>query len=89
LEAGNLLCSSIGLPVDGWPVADAGLRFGTQELTRRGMGPDAMERVATLVAAVLVGGADVTSVRREVAALRRSFPTLHFVRHGADGAPAR
>jgi hypothetical protein len=53
------------------------------------MGPDAMERVATLVAAVLVGGADVTSVRREVAALRRSFPTLHFVRHGADGAPAR
>jgi glycine hydroxymethyltransferase len=88
LEAGNLLCSSIGLPVDGWPVGDAGLRFGTQELTRRGMGPDAMERVATLVAAVLVDGADMTSVRREVAALRRSFPTLHFVRHGTGAAPA-
>jgi glycine hydroxymethyltransferase len=84
LEPANLLCSSIGLPLPGWPAADAGLRLGTQELTRRGMGSAEMRHVADLMSRVLVGGVDPNVVRREVIDLRRSFTDLHYVSGNAS-----
>lgn len=79
LERSGVLLSSISLPLP--PVeGDANaLRIGTQEVTRRGMGPRDMVTIAGLIAQVLVKGEPPEAVRPEVAAFRRSFTGVHFV----------
>lgn len=80
LEPANLLCSSIGLPLPHISGEANGIRFGTQELTRRGMGPAEMSAVADLVARVLVENEPGELVRADVVALRRAFTKLAYVR---------
>ncbi len=80
LEPANLLCSSIGLPVAHTPGDANGVRFGTQELTRRGMGATEMGVVADLVGRVLVDDEPAERVLADVVALRRAFSKLSFVR---------
>ena len=53
-----------------------GLRIGTTEATRLGMGPAEMERIADLFAAVLIEG---RNVRREATELRSGFQHVHYV----------
>ena len=53
-------------------IADRGMRFGTSELTRRGMKLREMEKIAEMVAGVYKGE-DPAKVRRVATKLRKSF----------------
>jgi glycine hydroxymethyltransferase len=68
LRRANLLASGIGLPIeDGMP----GLRFGTPEVTRIGMGTEEMIEIAHLVADALRG--DPEPVATRASDLRQRF----------------
>lgn len=74
LRRANVLASAIGLPHD----AVAGLRLGTNEITRWGATPDDTEELAALIARALAGDPD--GVAREASAWRRRLTRLSFVR---------
>lgn len=80
IEPANILTSGIGLPLP--PVAGDfnGIRLGTQELTRLGMGAAEMRRTARLLADALLARRRLEAIRGDVLALRRPFQTLRFVR---------
>jgi glycine hydroxymethyltransferase len=85
LRDSNLLACGIGLPgarVPGGVVPDGdvpGLRLGTPEMVRWGMGPEEAERVADWIARALLDGEDVSA---EVTAFRTAYDRVHFVRGG-------
>jgi len=56
----------------------SGLRIGTTEVTRLGMGGAEMEHIADLMAAVLVEGRDSTEVRRRAIDLRAGFQQVQY-----------
>jgi glycine hydroxymethyltransferase len=60
----------------------SGLRIGTTEVTRLGMREPEMERIADLIAAVLVTGRSPEAVRPEVVALRSKFQTVGYCFEG-------
>ncbi len=72
LRTAHLLASAIGLP-DG-----DGLRLGTSEATRWGMGEEAMGELASLISRALQG--DATAVAPRVSALKQRYDTVQFVR---------
>lgn len=74
LRRANILTCAIGLPHG----EDAGLRFGTPEITRLGMTPDDMAELAALIAAGL--GPEPAAVAARTSAMRQRFATVHFVR---------
>jgi glycine hydroxymethyltransferase len=80
LRQANVLACGIGLPIA--PVeGDAnGLRIGTPEIVRWGMGPEHMPELAGYIADVLTGRRAAQSVAPEVTAFRRQFSRLHFIR---------
>jgi len=80
LAAAHVLLCGIGLPLP--PVAGDlnGIRIGTQEVTRWGLGPAEMPALARFIARVLLEGEDAARVRRDVIAFRQDFQRLHFVR---------
>jgi glycine hydroxymethyltransferase len=83
LEKANILASGIGLPSPPVRGDYNGLRLGTQEVTRWGLGPPDMEAVARLMCRVLVGQEPPEQVKDDVVALRAGFQTLRFVRTDA------
>jgi len=80
LRRANILTSGIGLPID--PVAGDfnGLRMGTPEIVRWGMTVDDMPDLAGLLVDALTFE-DASAVAERVAAFRKKFQTLHFVRN--------
>ncbi len=58
-------------------ITDRGIRLGTNEVTRRGMGPREMEGIADLIATVYKGG-DVARVKRMSTRLRREFNFIQY-----------
>jgi glycine hydroxymethyltransferase len=80
LRLANVLASGIGLPGLHGPGADAmpGLRLGTPEIVRCGMGPEHMDELAALIAEGLHG--DPTLVAARTSAFRQRFTTLAFMR---------
>ena len=78
LEPANILATGIGLPLPEVPGDQNGLRFGSQELVRWGMGPDDMPQVARLIARVLLHGEPAAPLRDEVIALRGAFQQLRY-----------
>jgi glycine hydroxymethyltransferase len=69
LARAGLYASSTSVPSADGPVA--ALRLGTQELVKRGFGPDEMGEIATLIARALGGDDPPCEVRADVVALRR------------------
>ncbi|MDJ0974778.1 MAG: serine hydroxymethyltransferase [Planctomycetota bacterium] len=73
----DIICNMNMLP--GEPPAAAvdpkGLRFGVQEMTRNGMGPDEMREIAQIIRDVCVDEADV---RERVHALRARFTDVKY-----------
>jgi len=59
-------------------IVDRAGRLGTQELTRWGMGEDAMREVAELLAGVLRGRLAPEEARRKVLSLRERYAELRF-----------
>jgi glycine hydroxymethyltransferase len=72
LAAAGIYLSAVGLPWqdDDDPVGDRGLRIGTQEVTRRGFGPDELRQTAAWMAEVLLRDADPDAIRKAAADLR-------------------
>jgi glycine hydroxymethyltransferase len=56
----------------------SGLRIGTTEVTRLGMGEGEMEAIAALIADVLVEGRDPAAVKTRALELRAGFQRIHF-----------
>lgn len=80
-EAG-FLASGIGLPLPEVAGDLNGLRLGTPELVRWGVTIDDVPQLADLVAGALASTTP-SDLAAEVAGLRATFDTLHFVRHTA------
>jgi glycine hydroxymethyltransferase len=80
LRRAHVLASGIGLPIA--PVAHDmnGLRLGTPEIARWGMGPENMEELASYIARALSGNAEPETVTEEVSRMRRRFTMLRFIR---------
>jgi glycine hydroxymethyltransferase len=77
-RAGFLACG-IGLPLPEVAGDLNGLRIGTPELVRRGVTEDDAPALARLIAAGLRAN-DPATLAPEVAALRRKFSGLHYIR---------
>jgi glycine hydroxymethyltransferase len=80
LERANIIVNKNLLPADrkeDWDYP-GGLRIGTIEVTRYGMGEREMETIAELIARVVLHGEDASAVATEATALRRAFPTLYY-----------
>jgi glycine hydroxymethyltransferase len=80
LERANIIVNKNLLPDDrkeDWDYP-GGLRMGTIEVTRYGMGEREMEAIAELIARVVLRGEDAAAVAAEATALRRAFPTLYY-----------
>jgi glycine hydroxymethyltransferase len=88
LESANIITNKNLLPVDtpaDWDTP-SGLRLGTTEVTRWGMKEPEMDRIGEWIADILTGRRTPDTVRPDVIALRREFPTLHYcypLVHGA------
>jgi glycine hydroxymethyltransferase len=80
LRQANVLACGIGLPIAPVEEDANGLRIGTPEIVRWGMGPEDMPQLAGFMAEVLTGRRAAQSVAPEVMAFRRRFSQLHFVR---------
>jgi glycine hydroxymethyltransferase len=80
LAEANIVTNKNLLPSDApedW-ARPGGLRIGTTEVTRLGMGPREMEEIAELAADVLVRGHDAAEVRRRVVDLRSGFQAVRY-----------
>jgi glycine hydroxymethyltransferase len=80
LERANIIVNKNLLPADrkeDWDYP-GGLRIGTIEVTRYGMGEREMEAIAELIARVVLRGEDASAVAVEATALRRAFPTIYY-----------
>jgi glycine hydroxymethyltransferase len=77
LRRANLLACGIGLPAAPIEGDVNGLRIGTPELVRLGMGPTDMPALASFIARGL-GDDDPTPVASEVTEWRRQFSGIHF-----------
>ena len=73
LRKAGLLASAIGLPGEG-----DGLRLGTPEVVRWGVGVEHAEHLAEFIAEAL-GRDDPEALAAEVAAFRTQFDTVHYV----------
>jgi glycine hydroxymethyltransferase len=80
LRRGNLLASGIGLPIEEVPDDLNGLRLGTPEIVRAGMGPEHMPDLARLIVRTLAGNETPEAVAPEVTAFRGRFDGVAFVR---------
>lgn len=82
LESANIIVNRNLLPYDKRMGRDyrapGGIRIGTQELTRIGMGRSEMVEVAELMKKVICDGNEPTKVAREVAELRRDYQKTKF-----------
>jgi glycine hydroxymethyltransferase len=78
LEPARILLSEIALPWDQPGDPAGGMRIGTQEVTRWGMGLEEMDRIAAWMRRVLLDGQDPEPIGAEVRDLRRSFDRIGY-----------
>jgi glycine hydroxymethyltransferase len=76
LESVNILASPCPVPWNNG--VDTGIRFGVQELTRRGMGENEMGEIAELACEVLFDEKRPESVRKRVTELAEKFNEIRF-----------
>ena len=86
LAEANIITNKNLLPSDRAEDWDrpSGLRIGTTEVTRLGMREREMERIADLIADVLVRGRRSDEARREAVELRSGFQTVTFCFEARD-----
>jgi glycine hydroxymethyltransferase len=78
LEPASILATGIPLPIAAVAGDYNGLRLGTQEVTRWGMGPEEMAEAARLMARRLLRDEPAAAVARDAAALRAAFRTIGY-----------
>jgi glycine hydroxymethyltransferase len=79
LRRANILACGIGLPIPAVEGDVNGLRLGTPEIARWGMGEADMPELAQLIARALAGNEEPETVATEVTAFRARFDRLRFV----------
>jgi glycine hydroxymethyltransferase len=79
LETAGIRTNAVHVPF----TSEYGLRLGTSEMTRRGMGAEAIARLAPLFADAVLGRRDTAVIRNDVADLSRAYPGLYYT----NGAP--
>ena len=89
LEDAGIITNMNMLPGDTKARTPSGLRLGTPELTRLGMGTDEMDQVAELMARVLIRGEQLASVKRDVRALKGVFQTVRYCFDEDEGGAYR
>lgn len=80
LERANVIVNKNLVPGDraeDWDLP-GGLRLGTVEVTRLGMGGPEMERIADFIHRVVVRKEEPEAVRKDALELRRGFQTLYY-----------
>ena len=80
LRQANILSCGIGLPIEEISGDLNGLRLGTPEIVRWGMGPRDMPEIAGHIAAALNATRPIADIARSVSELRSRFRDLHFMR---------
>lgn len=85
LEEANIIVNKNLLPMDPpESVRDpSGLRLGTQELTRLGMGREEMRQIAELMYRVLIKREEPSRVREDVIRLRSQFTKVRYCFEGS------
>lgn len=78
LESARLVVNKNLLPGDKSPKNPEGIRLGTQELTRVGMGPSEMDAVAELMDDLLHKGKSPEEVGARVQELKKRFTQVHY-----------
>lgn len=63
-------------------ITDSGIRLGTNEVTRWGMKEPEMDKIAELLARVIIHHESPAAIRKEVLVLRNSFSRLHYCFEG-------
>ena len=80
LRQSNILSCAIGLPAAAVEGDSNGLRLGTPEIVRFGMGPEDMPELASLIARGLMGNDAPETVAADTTRFRQRFTKLHFMR---------
>ena len=80
LRQANILTCGIGLPIAEVPGDLNGLRCGTPEIVRWGMGPKDMPELAGTMADALSGAKPLGEIAALVSRQRAKFQSLHFMR---------
>jgi hypothetical protein len=75
LEANNILTNYQALPDDATFLESSGIRLGVQEMTRFGMTEKDFDKLAGLMADVIIRNG---SVKDEVARYRQGFQTMRY-----------
>jgi len=75
LEANNIVCNYQATPEDEGFTAARGIRMGTAEMTRFGMGEEDFRALALLMKEIVIDSVDLVE---QVKALREPFRELHF-----------
>jgi glycine hydroxymethyltransferase len=82
LEKANIIINRNLLPWDKRfgrdYVKPGGIRLGTSEVTRLGMGKPEMQQIATFMKRLVFGKEDPGKVAREVAQFRRNYQKVHY-----------
>ena len=80
LAKANIITNKNLIPSDGPEDWDrpGGLRMGTIEITRLGMGEQEMETIADFIARILVERAEPEAVRGDVMAFRQAYQTMYY-----------
>ena len=76
-ESQGLIMNKNMLPGDTSAVKPSGIRLGTPEMTRLGMGKDAMDEVADLIHIASLGGNE-NEVRERAKALKQEYCKIHY-----------
>jgi glycine hydroxymethyltransferase len=80
LRPANILTCGIGLPIAAVAGDINGLRLGTPEIVRFGMGPGDMAELARLIARALAGNEESAAVAEDTKRFRHRFTKLHYMR---------
>jgi len=64
----------------------SGIRLGTQEVTRLGMGESEMKHIAELITKIIIHGRKPEEVAKEVAEFRREYRRVHYCFESATEA---
>ena len=80
LRRANILSCGIGLPIAAVARDANGLRLGTPEIVRAGMGPEHMAELAGLIVRALIGNEEPEAVAQAASALRQRFKGVRYVR---------
>ena len=84
-ESCGLVMNKNMLPSDTSAIFPSGIRLGSAELTRLGMGVDEMDEVAELIHLAAVGRRDA-EVRERASILKQEFDSIHYCWPASRGA---